>query len=853
MSYTVVETSLNRAEFRWKWVKFLQHSFLLGSILGLLVLLFGGAIVAGWVTSKTLATTFYGLLGVFGFIAWAVIIISVLAGTPERGWLAAAVERVDPRLLDRLNTLLFLERRHGDTRVQSFSRRIARGMQAVLAAKPSPSPFPANQTRQYMLAFVAVLCLTIAVYHLYSPWTRLLAAEAAKAAEAVPPEKPMDLALPATNNVEQQQAWGEVRITDPGADLKVTKVDVVPLQIEAAANQALNKVGWLSTINGASETLHDLPPPAEPRYAVYQPTVYMDELHLTDWDVMAYYAKANTEKSNSYASEVYFLEVRPFREDILKMPGGENGKAYECLNEMSTLIGRQQHVIRQTHQHIQNPQPQEKLQEQDRKKLAEAESDLSDSAQHLYAKMAAEMENKPIGEALDNLAKAEKSLDRASKLLADNVMSEAQGRERNGLAELVAARKVFQKAVSDNPKAFEEPKDEEPTPVADSAKKLSEMAEFRNEAKAAQEFVQKSLDQQRNIERQTAPLRNDSSKLGEQEQQLEQSLEEFEQQHPQVFKDTQAESQQAQQAMSKAAEALQKKSTGARAATQQATQQLAKLNDAMRNRAAEQQLSQAYRLKQMLDKQIQTLGKCANPSEGPGGNVSESDVQHAASDARETVNQLKKLAEQEPTRDAFGQPLRDSLSGQNKVDLDAKLARLQQAEDAAARQQRAGEAKEGLSKVSKAFEASEPQGMQTAQKQDSLKPGQQESLNLGLAELESLIKQQQSNRKMSPQDRASQEQEALFNLRTGLKDLYGNNERSTQILTQLEQALKVDAPVDIEILKKLMTELEHFSVETADRMASKDDKPEVTNIDPSRLPPAYRGRIQKYFQRLSEK
>ena len=197
--------------------------------------------------------------------------------------------------------------------------------------------------------------------------------------------------------------------------------------------------------------------------------------------------------------------------------------------------------------------------------------------------------------------------------------------------------------------------------------------------------------------------------------------------------------------------------------------------------------------------------------------------------------------------------MRDSLSGQNKVDLDAKLTQVQQAQDAAARQQRAGEAKEGLSKVSKAFEASEPDAMQMAQKKDSLKPGQQESLNLGLAELQSLIKQQQSNRKMSPQDRASQEKEALFNLRSGMRDLYGDNERGTRIMTQLEEALKTDAPVDVEILKKLMAELEHFSVETADRMASKEDKPELTNIDPSRLPPAYRGRIQKYFQRLSEK
>jgi hypothetical protein len=851
--YTIVETSLNRAEFRWKWLRFLEHSFLLGSILCLLLLLCGGAILLGWITSKAVVTAGLAMLAVVGFVAWAIMIIGVMAGAPNARWLAAAVERVDRRLLDRLNTLLFLERHRGEARAKSFALRIARQTQAVLAEEDSPSPFPATRVLRRLGVFAVVLAATVALDHYRAPWSRLLTAEQAKAAESIRPEKPLDLALPATNSVEQQQSWGEVRITEPGSDLRVTKVDVVPLQIEAAANQSLKQVAWYSTINGAKEDPHELPPPTEPRYAVYQPTVYLDELRLSDWDVMTYYAKANAEKDSSYASEVYFLEVRPFREDILKLPGGEGGKAYECLNEMSALIGRQQHVIRETHQHTQKPQAQPKLQEQDRKKLSEAESDLSDSTQHLYAKMAGEMENKPIGEALDNLAKAEKSLEAASKLLDDNVMSDAQSRERGALAELVAARKIFQKKVSENPKAFEDPKEDEPTPVAEPAKKLNEMAEFRNEAKAAQEFVKKALEQQRSLERKAGTARNNYPQLAEQEKELAQSLDSFAQQHPQAFKGTRPESEQAQRAMSKAADLLQKKSNEARAATQQATERLSKLDEAMRDRSTEQQLANAYRLKQMLDKQIRTLGKCANPGANPGDNGGDEDVQRTAGEARETVNQLKRVAEQEPTRDAFGPPLREALSGNKKVELDAKLTRLQVALDEAAKRERAGEAMEGLSKVSKAFEASEPKALQAAQQGDSLKPGEQESFNLGLAELESLIKQRESSRPVSPQDQAKQGQEALHNLRAGVRSLYGDNERANKILVQLDAALKKDAPVDVEILKKLMTELQHFSVETADRFGKKEDKPEVTNIDPTRLPPAYRGRIQKYFEKLSEK
>src|SRR2546423_7988992 len=118
------------------------------------------------------------------------------------------------------------------------------------------------------------------------------------------------------------------------------------------------------------------------------------------------------------------------------MPGVKDGKSYQCRNKITPLINRQQHVIRQTHQHLQKPPEQENLRQQDQKKLSEAERDLGDSAQHLYAKMAAEMENKPIGEALDNLAKAQQSLDRASQQLKAGVMNDGHNRERSALTEL---------------------------------------------------------------------------------------------------------------------------------------------------------------------------------------------------------------------------------------------------------------------------------------------------------------------------------------------------------------------------------------------------------------------------------
>src|SRR5262249_50471372 len=145
---------------------------------------------------------------------------------------------------------------------------------------------------------------------------------------------------------------------------------------------------------------------------------------------------------------------------------------------------------------------------------------------------------------------------------------------------------------------------------------------------------------------------------------------------------------------------------------------------------ASRQLTNAYKMKQMLDQQIQTFGQYAEGT----NNISDGNLQKTAGAARETINQLKHIAEQEPTRDVFGDPLRDALNGTNKVDLDAKLNQLeQQSGEQAAKQQQAGQTKNGLSQVSKAFAASEPRAMQMAQSSDALKPGEQDSFQLGMS------------------------------------------------------------------------------------------------------------------------
>ena len=860
-----VDRNLGRAEARWRKLRFAELAGVTGSLVCLFFLLLALPMGAGWITDPSGAKALIVVAIVFALLALLGSAIFVIERDLDPRWLARVLESGSPDLLDRVNTLIALKQAKAPPETKPFYHRIAAQAQALLFRRSPPCPIPGDKARNRFLVFLGLLILTIFVYQTFSPWQRMEAARQARLAAAnsrspVPPQPPsLELAAP-TNLVEQKLPWGEVRITDPARDLQVTKVDVVPIQVEAAANEPLLKIGWLSAINGKSEELHPLPPPADPRYAVYQPTLYLDEFKLSDWDVMTYFAKADTRASNSFASDVYFLEVRPFREDILKMPGGEGGKAMQCLNELSSLISQQQHVIRQTHQHVQSPPDTEKQRAQDRGKLADAEGDLSKASGHLYAQMASDLENKPIGDALDNLAKAEKTLAEAGSSLRKSALPEGQKQERTALAELVAARKAFQKAVSDNPDAFAEKPQEPPPPTAGQEDKLKEIAEFRDEAKAAQQFMDQLVNRQKNLPG-VSLLTNAINRnavapnLAKMEGDIEKSLSDFREQHPRVFKPTGPEADAAQRSLQSATQSLQNKSAQSPQQVRQATEKLQQLAEAMKDKSAERQLADAYKLKQMLDREIEKIGQCQNPGAG-GQSPSAAEVRQTVAETRQTLQQLKTAADQPPLRDEFGPQLGQALTDANMASLKWPLGELEQAATPEARAKPAGQAKEGLEKVSRAFEQSQPQSLQAAQKaaRQGSQPDAQGEFEKGLSQLGSLIKQLQKKPPASSQDQAKLGQEALYHLQNAMKEKGGSNERGNQLLLQLDQELKKgEQPVDVEILQSVMDALQAFTVDLASKRDPKEPRPEMTELDSSRLPPAYRGRIQKYFEKLSER
>lgn len=845
----VVEKNLERASWKRKRLQLLEHFGMAASLVTVLMLLLGIALDRLWITSSATAYSIQGLLILLALFLGIIILAICLTRKVERRLLAQKLEQGQPQLADRLNTLIFLERTKFaiNSKLFWFHRRIGAQAADVLINVPSPVPFSGTRAILHNAIFVLLLIVTVHFYSRRDPWHTLSTYKQTQVAKAEE-DKPLNLALPDANAIEEKGDWGEIRITDPAKDLKITKVDAVPLQIEATASRTLTNNTWFTTVNGLEDKAHPLPPPSEPKYAVYQPIIYADEFNLKDWDVMTYYAQARTDRSNTYGSEVYFLEVRPFREDILKMAGGEGGAAYQTLGQLTDLINRQQHVIRQTHHYVQAPPQTDKLQEQDRGKLADAENDLSDAARHLYAEIAVKMENKPIGVVLDQLGLAQKTLLQASGSLRQDNMAPARDQERLALRQLIDTRKLFQKAVSDNPNDFKDkPTDEEPSPVAGNPKdKLNEMAEFRNEEKATRDFIENLIKKQQALAAEALKASTKAqTNLAARQRDLKTDLTKFSTQHPQMFKYATNELAQASEAMNKSAVSLDNKSDETRNAPQTAVQKTEELGAALADEMTGRQLTSAYRLKKLLDQQINRLDQV----EQKPGEISQEELNKTSEQAKETTRQLKQIAEQTPPGAIFGPGLGSALRDEKKNELDRSLDQLGRSRDDATRKQLASKSGQDLREISKAFEQSQPKQIQQNKKHDPLK--EQNSLEKGTEQLRNLLARMQGQRPLSPGDLEKLAREAEINLQDGLKDL-GANDAAKKLLLVLDEELKKDArKIDLAALKKVMDQLETFSSEVKDP-TQKTNQTDITSVDSAKLPPAYRGRIEKYFRKLSE-
>ena len=79
--FTVLETSLNRAELRLKWLRLVSGASTVGIIACLVLLSLGGAMLLGSLSSPTLAAGLFIGLGLLAACAFLVVFIKVFGAS----------------------------------------------------------------------------------------------------------------------------------------------------------------------------------------------------------------------------------------------------------------------------------------------------------------------------------------------------------------------------------------------------------------------------------------------------------------------------------------------------------------------------------------------------------------------------------------------------------------------------------------------------------------------------------------------------------------------------------------------------------------------------------------------------
>lgn len=852
-----IEHRLDGAARRLKWLQFLQHSATLGILVALLILLCGVGSVLGWFEDRMLMQACVAFVVGGAVVVWFIMGLAVAASRPDDSYLGESMERACPSMLDRLNTLLFLGNKPSSPADISFYRRIERQALSVLSHETAMPAFSPIRTLLHWLAFVVVVLLTVWFFDQYSPFQQLQTT-------APPPLVEESLEIPPTepDPTRVVEPWGEVRITRPGRNIRVTRLEDVPLQIEAAANRAITRAAWFTSINGGREIQHDLPAPMDPNFAVYQPEIKISEFGLSDWDVMAYYATATTEDDVTYVSETYFIEILPLREELNQIPGGRQGASFAALDLLTAMIEQQKEVVQETHRQLRRPDQEPAKSDRNLETpdgLADAETELAGVAGHLSAMATGEFDDPGLDTPVAHLGFAQNALNRASGQYRNRNLNDAEPEAKRALAELIDARKQLHERMKQNPAAYDQPKLDDEELARRLAERLRQVSALADEAEQAREAVQKLAEQQRQLadRAESNTLRpSERTAMAGEEDAIRQALSDLQKQFPGVFSEVGEQTQSADQSVLQASDAFRRNDRiQSPQRADSATEQLEQLAQALEDQTLARQLAKAYQLKAMLDQQIKTM----EGLEQQPGSMSQAQLEQQAAEIKQTTGELKELMEQGRVGEFFGQPLHDALNDENKAQLDKQADGVPPAPLSEPRQQAAGQCKAGLQAVSDAFEASQPSMMAGAGRggggQGGLTPGAMQSLGRAMSQLRALLGLQYGGTGQGQGiyrgPRIQLSQEALANLLDALSQLEREDALDAAMIQKLREMLKNREELDPGMIEMLLSKLDNITVEVVELRQDEKDDPDAVYIDPTKLPPAYRARIQKYFEMLS--
>ncbi len=235
----------------------------------------------------------------------------------------------------------------------------------------------------------------------------------------------------------------------PEPESKANPIEEVPAVAVAQSTTGLKDLSLEISVNGTPKKTVPLPatPYDKAGKNILKVSLYMDELGVEPFDVVAYFIRAQRitdQKVPDTTSAIQFIQVRPFRDDVTQVHGAHGNKNYELLIRLKLAQLRsvkENFVLAHTDLAVTNPL---RMKENDR--VGKNQGELSAKTEEVVQAFIAA--GYPA-DMIDLLQQAEPPMDDASKKILATQNAQALPPQQKALSLIVEVEKFFHKIMAD--------------------------------------------------------------------------------------------------------------------------------------------------------------------------------------------------------------------------------------------------------------------------------------------------------------------------------------------------------------------------------------------------------------------
>ncbi|GIU78157.1 MAG: hypothetical protein KatS3mg005_1395 [Bryobacteraceae bacterium] len=243
----------------------------------------------------------------------------------------------------------------------------------------------------------------------------------------------------------QPERAPEVRLTRPGRDAKVSPIEEVTVEAEAADDFGLQALEITYSVNGGEPRTIRLPVQRGAKEASGRAVIALEEFRLQPGDIVALSATARDARAAAQ-TDIFFLEAQPFEREFQQSQtvGGMSGMEGEG-EDANDIVQRQKEIISATWNQIRSRKGAAETRE-DAAFLSGMQQKLAEQAQSLSQRMRSRQlagTNEEFQKFSQEMSSASKAMQDAAARLRNLQWREALSPEQRALQHLLRAESIF--------------------------------------------------------------------------------------------------------------------------------------------------------------------------------------------------------------------------------------------------------------------------------------------------------------------------------------------------------------------------------------------------------------------------